>query len=374
MRSSTLKVISRLMVLLPLLTGLAGCSDPAPYKVGFIAGLSDRVADLGIAGRNGAMLAIERQNQAGGINGRQLQLLVRDDRQDPEAAIAGVKALLEEEVELIIGPMTSAMSVATLPLMNQRQVVLLSPTATANQLTAKDDYFIRVIQDTDIYARRNADYRYRAQGARRVAVAYDTRNAAYSEGWLGSFKTAFEALGGKVVLQLPFYSSDQLHFTQLAQQLVAAEPDAIQIISGAVDAALLIQQIRKLDPRLPLATSEWAATEKLIELGGTAVNGVVMAQFFDRQSQHPYYLDFKSAFVKRFGHEPGFAELAAYDAAQVALQALAQRQGNETLKQAILRIGRFRGGQGEVHIDRFGDAQRENHITRIERGQFLLTE
>ena len=113
----------------------------------------------------------------------------------------------------------------------------------------------------------------------------------------------------------PCHGEHQPITRDLAEQALAEQPDAIQIISSAIDAALLIQQIRKIDPDLPLSTSEWAATEKLIDLGGGAVEGVVMAQFFNRDSSLARYQDFKRAFEARFSQPPGFAEVAGYDAA-----------------------------------------------------------
>ena len=73
-----------------LLAALAACSPPEPLRIGFIGGLSGRVADLGEAGRNGAQIAVEEFNQAGGINGLPVELIVRDDGQNPEKAIAAV--------------------------------------------------------------------------------------------------------------------------------------------------------------------------------------------------------------------------------------------------------------------------------------------
>lgn len=62
---------------------LCTCTDPTPLKIGFIAGLTGRFADLGTSGRNGAMLAVELQNAQGGIRGRPVTLLIRDDEHDP---------------------------------------------------------------------------------------------------------------------------------------------------------------------------------------------------------------------------------------------------------------------------------------------------
>jgi len=120
---------------------VAGCSAKEPVKIGFIGGMSGRVADLGVAGRNGAVLAIEQKNAAGGINGRKLELLVRDDEQKPEVAGKVVAELLAQKVELIIGPMTSSMAFAILPRSRHRRPSCSVPRSPPVLLAAKMTIF-----------------------------------------------------------------------------------------------------------------------------------------------------------------------------------------------------------------------------------------
>ncbi|HWT16306.1 MAG TPA: ABC transporter substrate-binding protein, partial [Patescibacteria group bacterium] len=100
-----------------LVLGLvSGCGPREPVRVGFLGGLSGRVADLGESGRNGAQIAVEEVNRAGGIGGRQVELIVRDDAQNPEKAISAINELIGARVEAIVGPMTSAMAEVVLPI------------------------------------------------------------------------------------------------------------------------------------------------------------------------------------------------------------------------------------------------------------------
>ena len=91
---------------------LAACSPPEPVRLGFIGGLSGRVADLGESARNGFHLAVEQANAAGGINGRQIEMLVKDDGQDPAKARQAAEALVAAGVVAIIGPGTTGVMIA----------------------------------------------------------------------------------------------------------------------------------------------------------------------------------------------------------------------------------------------------------------------
>lgn len=357
-----------------LVAFLIGCAPPEPIRIGFVGGTSGRVADLGIAGRNGAQLAVELRNRAGGVAGRAVELLIRNDEQNPDIAEQVTRDLIAQGVVAIIGPMTSAMAMQMVPITNQAQRVLLSPGATTNALSGQDDYFFRVISATRQFASKNALYQRNIQHLQRIAVAYDLGNKAYTESWLGDFRDAFTGNGGEIVKTLSFVSGSDTAFLQIARDLLADPMDGVVIIANSMDAALLCQQIRKLDSRVPIAVSEWGATERLIELGGKAVEGVTTAQFFDRSSTAPAYQVFYQAYRDRFGQEPGFSGVAGFDAANVVLDALAQRQSGQNLKQTLLAIRRFAGVQNPVIFDDFGDAKRDTFITVVWGGQFVVAE
>ena len=350
---------------------LIACTPQEPVQLGFLGGLSGRVADLGIGGRNGALLAVELRNKAGGINGRQIRLIAQDDQQDPEVAKQAVTQLIDKKVVAIIGPMTSAMAVATVPLANRAQVPMVSPTATTSTLSGLDDYFLRVIAPATDYARKSAAYHFNAQGSRRVAVAFDLRNQAYTESWLQDYRTSFQMLGGAIAVALSFTSNDEMRFSEIATQLLHAKPDSILIVANSVDTALLAQQVRKIDSAVQINTSEWAATERLIELGGKAIEGVVIAQFIERDSQQPSYLAFRKAYLERFGQEPGFPGLTAFDATNVVLDALGAQTQGQDLKQAILARPQYAGAQSLIRFDANGDSLRDTYMTTIRNGTFV---
>ncbi len=351
-----------------VMLGALACSPPEPVRIGFLGGLSGRVADLGIGGRNGAILAVEMRNRQGGINGRAIQLITEDDQQDVEIARQAASRLLAGKVEVVIGPMTSAMALAILPQFDAAGVPLLSPTVTTNALTGLDDQFFRVVAPTAAHVFKSAEYHFRENGLRRVVLVWDLLNRAYSESWAGDFHTAFVALGGEIIAEVGFASGQSL--SVLAASILAEKPDGVVIIANSVDTALLVQQLRMRAADLRIGTSEWAATERLIELGGRAVEGLVVAQYIDRDSTTPAYLAFRKAYRERFRHEPGFPGLTAFDATNVALDALATRSDSQTLKQALLAQGTFAGAQSSIKFNASGDTQRDTFISVIRHGEF----
>jgi branched-chain amino acid transport system substrate-binding protein len=350
---------------------LAACGDKEPVKLGFIGGTSGRVADLGIAGRNGAQLAVELANLRGGIDGRKIELLVRDDGQNPEVARQRLRELAEAGVTAVIGPMTSDMAVALLPLINEKRLLTVSPTATANELAGKDDYFLRAISPASVYAGLSAQYQYQVLGLRRVAVILDQRNKAYSENWAGDYRRRFEQLGGIVVSYQAFVSGEQAGLGALADAAIEGRPDGVVVVANSVDAALLAQLLRQRSPTVRLATAEWAATERFIELAGAAAEGVVLAQFFDRTSAAPSYQAFRQTYRERFGEEPGFGSVTAFDAANVLIESLS-RHPQRSPKAAVMAIRKFVGVQNAIEFDPTGDARREVFVTVVRAGKYVV--
>ncbi len=103
-----------LLLPLILLCGLWACTSRQPLKIGFVGGLTGRTSQLGILARNGVELAVEEANRAGGVRGRLLKLLIRDDQNDHATAVRVDRELMDEGVLAIIGHVTSSMAEAAL--------------------------------------------------------------------------------------------------------------------------------------------------------------------------------------------------------------------------------------------------------------------
>ena len=356
--------------LLLVLVFLSGCEPREPLRIGFIGGLSGRVADLGEAGRNGAQIAIEEINRAGGVKGRRVELIVRDDAQSPEKAIAAVNELIAARVAAIIGPMTSAMAEVVLPLAQRAGVVLVSPTVAAHNFFGVDDVLFLIMSSTRAEAESSAEYHFTESAVRHVAAIHDARNRAYTESWLRDFTVGFQARGGDVV-PIAFESGPDLDSGAIVRKALAQRPDAILLITGAFDAARFAQQIRESDPGILLFAAQWASTERLIEFGGKAVDGMVLHNYFDHDSKAPGILRLYQVYRERFQREPGYAGVAAYDAAHVVLEGLARQSGGQSLREALLTRGPFAGAEDLVIFDGNGDNRRIPHITVVRDGRFV---
>ncbi len=344
---------------------LTSCVEDTPVKIGFVAGITGRVSDLGVASRDAVTLAVEEQNLAGGISGRQLELVIRDDQQDPQAVLQAIRELSDEQVVAILGPLTSSMAVVALPIINSEQILTISPTVKTDQLSGQDDFFLRVTPPVSKNAKQLTRHVTKTLGLTRFAVVADFSNRAFTEIWLNEFKKSFESNGGQIVLVEKFESRPEAHFLPIAERVLLAKPDGVLFLSNAIDTALLSQQIRKLESSVPLY---------LISFGGRAVNGMSSYHSFYANSQEPRYLAFKERFVQRFGYAPSFVTVLSYDAAKYLFAGLAKRTSTLSLKNALLEMHSFQGLQSEMTLDQYGDVERKLFLTVIKDGQFQVVD
>jgi len=351
---------------------LVGCGESEPYTFGFIGGLSGRVSDLGGPARNGVLLAVEETNRTGGINGRRIEVIIKDDKQDPALARKAFHELLEEEADVILGPTTSAMAMAIVDLANQANILLMGITISTNELTGLDDQFLRGLSSTESYAAKLADYLYYQMGLRRFASVYDQKNKSYAKGWSDDFNRRFQENGGKRTAMIGFASGKPTELIGVAERLLEDAPDVIILATNSVDAALLAKLIRSRDPDVFLATSEWAGTERLIELGGRHVENAIVPQYLDRDSQNQAYRDFRTRFLERFNQEPGFPGLIAYNMTRVIIASLHQNPDPRKLKETILTQKVFPGIQGDLQFDPYGELKTKTYITQIRSGKFVV--
>ncbi len=351
---------------------LTACGEDAPLKIGFVGGLTGRVADLGVAGRDGVILAVEEKNKSGGIAGRQIELIVRDDQQNAEQARMAVKELNKENVLAIIGPMTSSMAMVVKPVVDAEQIIMISPTVKTSQLTDQDDYFLRVTTPLNKNAERVAEYASAQLGLKKFAVVYDVSNREFTETWLNHFQKILQGWGGEVLIAEEFSSQPDAHFLPVAEKIHEAAPEAVLMLSNAIDTAMLSQQIRKLGSNAPFFSSEWAFTTDLISFGGRAVNGMTSFHSFNVDSQNARYKTFVENFSRRFGYTPSFATVLAYDAASFLFHGLEITTMRNELKKALLEIGSFEGVQSPVTVNKYGDVERKLYLTVVEDGHFKV--
>lgn len=361
---------------LALLTSLllSGCDSPATpppaWQLGILVDTSGPSASLGISGRNGMQLAVEQANAQGGMQGRPVELVFRDDAFNPVQARHAAGELIALQVDAALGPMTSLVAEQVAPLFSDAGILLMGGSPLTRQLAGRDDQFFRTLSHDNPDARAIARHLREALQLQHLAVLVESSNSAFTRPWLDDFTAHFEALGGQLHAPIEFQRDHQTDFAALARQALASGPQGVVLVSSALDTALLATQLRQQHPGLPLAAPAWSAADDLIGMGGKAVEGLVTSQVFDLDDPSAHFRAFRDAFEKRFGQPINTASVTGYNAAQVLLEAMRQGQPGESLKQTLLRIRRFNGLQYEIVFDDYGDSHSPFYLMVVRDGRY----
>jgi len=363
-------------ILLPVLLfvlSLPSCGSKQALRVGFVADLTGPNAALGVDGRDGAILAVEKINADGGVNGQPIELVIRDDLGTPEGAIKADGELINDEgVFVIVGHMTSGTMTASWPHYKDSGVIYLSPTVSTPELAGLDDNFFRLIVVNTFVAEQLASYAVDDLGMGQVVIFYDTDNASYTDTYREGFTRKFTELGGEVITAYNFSSSSSPDFKPLLTELVPAQPDGVFIIASAVDTALIAQQARLLGLDAKLLATNWSLTEDLIQNGGQAVEGIITVVSHDENSTSPLYSDFADRFQNRFGRPPTFAAGYGYEAVTLLADALEKTDGDKDgLADVLLKTQNLPGVFGNISFDEYGDVVRTLYLITVRNGQFV---
>jgi branched-chain amino acid transport system substrate-binding protein len=347
---------------------LCGCQPSAPIKVAFVGPLSGHVSELSIDGRNGVQLAIETLNAQ---PGRRYELNVHDDGGAPGLASSAVDAVADEGDAFAVGPMTSTMAASMAPEAEKRHLVLISPTANSDALSGLDDWFFRVIPPSGPGADQLAEAVV-ARGLMSVSVMAEWRNRTFSESFTNRFDARLRKLGGTLMQRVRYESDQSPDYAKIAAQLLSTHPKLVLLVCGAVDASIVAQQLRRLDADVQIAMTSWAANVQLLQLGGRAVEGALVLQTLDLDSQEPAYVDFRKRFVQRFGSLPSQAAVYAYDAAMLGAEGLRRKTDGQSLRDVLRVPASWPGLQHPISLDRFGDSISAYHLSEVRQGRFAM--
>jgi branched-chain amino acid transport system substrate-binding protein len=341
----------------------------------FVGEITGRTAAVGVAARNGAQMAVEQMNRAGGINGRRVELIIKDIGQDGVAGLNAIEELKAENVPAIIGPMTSTMAMLLAPLVNESGILMVSPTASTLKLGAKDDNFLRIRPQCSVVASRLADYVVDEKGLRQISIIYDAGNSGFTADWKQCFSQRIVSKGGVIVRAVAFDSDGQHSFTDLVHEATEGEVEGLLILANSLDTALISQQLLKQGKQLPVFASEWSSTKDLLRSGGRSVEGMTFFHVFDESSTKQKYLDFKERYQAYYMKDISFPTVHAYDAAQIVLAGLklGARSGPE-LKTVLLQQQSFDTLQSTIRFDQFGDVDRNLFLTVIKEGKFVVVQ
>ena len=323
-----------------------------PIKVGHYGSLTGSEATFGQSTSNGIKLAIREFNDAGGLNGRKVELIEYDTKGDAREAGAVVTRLVSRDhVTAVLGEVASGLSLAGAPVCQQAGVPMITPSSTNERVTKVGDMIFRVCFIDNFQGLVCAKFAYQNQKARRVAILQD-QAAPYSVGLADEFEKHFKQMGGEITTRQSYNGGDQ-DFNARLTTIRGTNPDMIFVPGYYTDVANIAIQARKLGIKVPLLGGDGWYSVKLAEIGGKDIEGSFYANHYSHEDPNPVIQDFIRKYQDEYGSIPDGLAALGYDAANLLFDAMKRGKSldGKSLAAAIAASKDFKGVTGNITID-----------------------
>lgn len=345
-------------------------------RIGVFMSMTGDTANFGISSVNGIKLAADEVNAAGGINGKQIELLVQDDRSDAsEAATIVTKFVTQDQVHAILGEVASSRSIAAAPIAQNAKIPMLTPSSTNPEVTRKGDFIFRSCFIDPVQGAAIAQFGAKTLGGKRGALMVDRKND-YSTGLEKVINEVFTRLGGQIVVTQSYQAGDQ-DFNAQITSIKGANPDVIFVPGYYGDVALFAKQARDKGITVPLLGGDGWDSPSLYQIGGAALNGCYFSNHYSPDDADPAVQKFVSDYKARYGTVPDALAATAYDAARIMFDAIKRANSLEgpAIRTALAATQDFPGVTGKVTFNENRDAVKPIVMIKIEPGgKFVVAE
>ncbi len=372
MKNAGIGWIGTILIAALAASGCAGTSLRAQETatLGMMVPLSSGVPAAARAAAQGATMAVEEINAAGGLSGATITLVVEDDRGSTDEAVRKFDQLARRKVLAIIGPLTDATVSAVAPLAERAGIVLVTPGATGTVPYSGSSVF-RTSLGAQAQARALADFLVQTRRVRRVSVIHEGND--YGTLVALAFSQRVHELGGEIV-GTRLYRDGDTNFERHATGVVADGADAVFIAGYPDEGALILTALRSRGVQVPVAGSDALYSTDLLTWAKDAADGIFLPAPFVASEPLPAVQDFVGRYRRRYNNEtPDHYAAQAYDAVKLIASA-ARRSGRNPMavRSALQGVRRFPGVTGEITFDRFGIPERPVAVATVHAGQFTL--
>jgi len=348
-------MLLRILCLLALLAPHLGAEARAvqPVRLGAVFNLTGPMAAIDVPGLEGALLAVERINVAGGVLGRPLELVVRDGKSDTQTVAAAVRDVVEtQKVPAVLGLGDSTYVLAAAPEATRRGVPFLTSGATLPDLpdTLGPNLFMAAFGD-DAQAEAVARFaRERLQAESVVVLA--NRAFDFTRALDRAFRESFAKLGGRIVGHVQYNAGETAFAAELAVLTRLSAP-AEALFASAVpeDAVALVRSLRLAGFKGPILSGDGFDTPLLDQLGPDQAREVYYATHVAYDDPDPLVQRFVNDHLARYGRAPqsGFAALG-YDAVGLLADAVRRAGGADSarIRDALAATTNFVGVTGAI--------------------------
>lgn len=350
-------------------TGAEGVAVGDTFKIGYNLELSGAVSSYGQTEEKGANLAVKEINAAGGVDGKKIEVITKDNKSETAEAATVATSLASEGANIVIGPATSGASAASIPALTSAGVPMISPSGTQTNLVVTEsgqvqDYFFRATFTDGYQGQIMAKYATENLSAKKVILYFDN-SSDYGKGIAEAFKKAYK---GEIVSEITFASGDK-DFQAALTKLKDQDFDAIIMPGYYNEAGTIVKQARGLGIDKPILGSDGFDSPQFSELAtaSAATNVYYLSAFVTSASDKAKA--FAEAYKKEYNEEPSMFSALAYDSVYMAAKAAEGAANSTAIKDNLAALKDFEGVTGTMSIDKEHNVVKSVYVVGLTNGE-----
>ncbi len=368
------KIVTWIIVLAVLIVGglaIFGGKDAnsSVIKIGFIGPLTGDAVAYGESESRAIQIAIQELNAAGGIDGKQFELISEDAKCDPQIGGTAAQKLVNiDGVKVIIGGACSGETLAAAEVTESARVILISPSASSPKITNAGDFLFRTYPSDALAGKIAAKYALETLGVKKVALI--TELTDYGQALREVFKEAITNGGGEVVADETYASGDADFRTQILK-VKESKPDVVYIVPQTPTPGLaLLKQGKENGIKVPFMTGEVLLDRQVVKENAALLEGLIGVETGVDWEGNPKAKAFAEAHQAKFGTEPGTFAANAYDAVYLIADAIrAHGLDTEKIRDWLYAVENWQGTVGAITMDENGDPLLGENIRKIVKGE-----
>lgn len=367
MKSKVIFVISLLFLLLVIKILI-----PEKYiNIGLIADFTGYSSGLGEHARNGAQLAVNHINEAGGFKGRRIRLVVKDNKNDKITTSNAVEAIIKNKTPLIIGPMLSRLAPTVIEKTRGEECLVISPTVNSDIVAGIDDNFFRM-NSAAIDDGRTLFSGIDKRNDKSIVLIKSNVNREYTTSFMNGVKEECAKSEINIIAEHSFDDSSLLE--EIAMDLISLKPDGIIFSCRGKDAALLIQEYIKLGGESHFYGGQWLIATDIILYGGKLIEGMMFVYSHYDAGLNEKRKWFDDEYYKYYSENADFTSRYSYESIMVFYESLlkADSLNIKKIKREILNTGKFEGISDYFSFNKYGDAYRKKVLVVFEDDDYVL--
>lgn len=347
----------------------AGATDP--IVIGLVDEVTGPQAEAGMLTANGAKLAVEEINAAGGILGRQVELQIEDNQSTNPGTVLAYSKLVSQKVVAVLGPLRSTQVQAASPTIAKAKIPAVIGGSDPSLTRVNNPWIFRV-RPNDLYSSKvMAEFGIKELKGRKWAIIHSTDT--FGSGGKNALVDALKAQGIEPVL-IQGYTNNQQDFTPIVLAVKKSGADVIgSYMTNSPDVAIFARQLRQLGITIPWVGSTSIVTETAIRLAEDALWGTYGVSDFVVEANDESRR-FAVAYRKKYGMEPDLYSGWCYGGMYLLKHAIetAKTTEPEAVRAAMLGIRGLKGVEGTYNFNPNGDGVHGYNIVKNEKGKVVF--